>query len=351
MTNWNRSALVMASALGLLCAFGGTNPLLAQRRSAGTTEATALAWPAPPAPAAVRFVETLPRTDDSGHGSFLRTLGRVFSLSRKPEGIVRPLGIAAHDGVLYVADPGSHALLIYDMKHNRFRRIDKAGKENLASPVGVAAGGDQIYVSDSALKKVFVYDKRGRFLRVFTEEPLERPTGLAFDQRSGRLYVADTIAHQVLVFSTRGKLENRLGRRGTAAGEFNYPTHLWLDRTASLFVIDSLNYRVQIFRNDGSVETAFGHQGDSSGTFASPKGIALDSQGHLYVVDALFDSVQIFNRQGGLLLTFGERGTRPGQFWLPSGIFIDDQDRIYVADSQNQRVQVFEFLGEPGNVR
>ncbi|HEX7288973.1 MAG TPA: L-dopachrome tautomerase-related protein [Candidatus Angelobacter sp.] len=348
MRAFHKSAVVVGAAVALLLASSGNKPGLLAQEGASRP---GLAWPSPPAPAAIRFLSVLPRPGgESGNGSLFRSLGRVVS-SKPAERMVRPLGVAAHQGLVYVADPGSHALLIYDIERNSVHRIAKAGNDALESPVGVAIGGENVYLADSSLKKVSVYDRHGRFLRTFTDEAFARPTGLAFNEKLGRLYVADTAAHQVLVFNANGKLERRVGQRGTAAGEFNYPAHLWSGADDSLLVVDSLNYRVQVLSNQGNVESLFGRLGDTSGEFASPKGIAADSQGHVYVVDSLFGCIQIFNRKGELLLTFGENGTGPGQFWLPAGIFIDDKDRIYVADSYNQRVQVFEFLGEPGEER
>jgi DNA-binding beta-propeller fold protein YncE len=343
-----KSVVVIGSAMALLFPTAGSKPGLYAQESASRP---ALVWPGAPASAVIRFVSVLPRPGAvAGRGSFFRSLGRVVS-SKVDEGMVRPLGVAARQGLLYVADPGSHALWIYDLERNSVHRIVKAGSDSLESPVGVAVGRENVYVADSSLKKVSVYDRHGRFIRNFTEETFQRPTGLTFDEMSGRLYVADTAAHQVLVFSADGRLNRRLGQRGTEAGEFNYPAHLWSGADGSLFVVDSLNYRVQILKREGQAESVFGRLGDSSGEFAAPKGIATDSHGHLYVVDSLFGCVQIFNRKGELLLTFGENGSGPGQFWLPAGIFIDEKDRIYVADSYNQRVQVFEFLGEPGEER
>jgi DNA-binding beta-propeller fold protein YncE len=306
-----------------------------------------LVWPAPPAAPAIRFVATLPRLDaKSGGGSFFTALGRIVASGPKAA-MARPLGVAASRGVLYLTDPGGHALFVYDIGKNSVQKISRAGNDNLESPIGVIGGAERIFVSDSALRKIFVYDLRGRFLKTFTDHELARPTGLAFDEKSRKLYVADTAAHQVLVFGDDGVLQKAWGSRGSGPGQFNYPTHLWLDRDGSLLVVDSMNYRVQIFRSDGGFAGEFGHQGDASGEFASPKGVAADSDGHVYLVDALFDSVQIFNRHGELLLTFGERGAGPGQFWLPAGIFVDEKNRIYVADSYNQRIQMFEFLGVP----
>ncbi len=337
-------------ALAILCAALCVTLLPQQRQpaAAGQEASGTLVWPAPPNRATIRFLHSLPAPEasTSRRESLFHRLSRAV-FSKSDEAMLRPLGIAGKNGTLYVTDPGGHALFIYDLSKKSVHKISKAGVELLVSPVGIAAGKDRVFVSDSALKRVFAYDRRGRFLKTITGPDLQRPTGLALDEESGRLYVTDTAAHHVRIYSEDGKSEGSFGRRGTGDGEFNFPTHLWLDGKGSLYVVDALNYRVQVFRLDGTFVARFGRHGDGSGDFASPKGIAADSRGHLYVVDALFDAVQIFDRQGRLLLSFGERGVAPGQFWLPAGVSIDEKDHIYVADSYNRRIQVFEFVGAP----
>jgi DNA-binding beta-propeller fold protein YncE len=350
MGKLTRTRVLRFLTLVALCGGLGMKLLSRNREpvAAGQEQVHNLVWPTPPARATIRFLSNVPAREGfkDSKGSLLHRLGKVL-FPKSSDAMIRPLGLAATNGVLYVTDTGGHALLIFDLEKKSLHRITKAGSEILVSPVGVAVGKDRIFLSDSSLKRILVYDRRGRFLKTFAGHDLQRPTGLALDERSGKLYVADTATHQVRIYRLDGTLENSFGKRGTGDGEFNYPTHLWLDGKDALYVADSLNYRIQIFRPDGAFVTRFGRHGDGSGDFASLKGIAADSHGHVYVVDALFDAIQIFDRQGRLLLSFGERGIGPGQFWLPAGVFIDDKDRIYVADSYNRRIQVFEFIGGP----
>lgn len=307
-------------------------------------------WPQPPARPVVRFVETIGSPRDLGaRTSLFGRLGHAL-LGRGDERLIRPAAVAVtgagKDRTIYVADPGARALyVVTGSGRASVRKIAKAGEQPLVSPVGVAAGNRLVYVSDSVLKRIFVFDRKGRFLRAFGGGELARPTGLALDQRLGRLYVADTAAHRIVAYDEDGRQQTSFGARGIGDGQFNYPTHLGLDAAGSLHVVDSLNYRVTRFDPGGAFLAKFGRHGDGSGDFASPKGISVDTRGYVYVVDALFDAVQIFESTGRLLLTFGERGVGPGQLWLPSGVAVDGS-RIYVADSYNQRLQVFEFVGD-----
>jgi DNA-binding beta-propeller fold protein YncE len=273
-----------------------------------------------------------------------------FVAGADEEWLVRPTGVAADGQRVYVADPGARALWILDPAAGEVRRVREATGGALASPVAVAIGPrGLVFVADSERAEVLAYDAGGAPAGTAARAGLRRPAGLAYDAARDRLYVADSAAHRIAVFASDGRPLGTLGRRGTGPGEFNFPTHLALDREGRLLVTDSLNFRLQALDAEGAFQRSFGLHGDASGEFASPKGVALDSAGHVYVVEALFDAVQIFDRSGRYLLAFGERGTAPGQFSLPGGVSIDGKDRIYVADSYNQRIQVFQYLRGAGD--
>ncbi len=323
-----------------------SRPLPAEREVIGG----ALVWPQPPHRPRIRFVRAVARPADLGiRPSFWQRLGE-FLAGKEEEWFIRPTGVAARGSVIYVADPGAQALWVLDPQASRFRRIREAGGQRFVSPVALALGvNDLIYLADSFLAKVFVLDADGKLKATIADPRLLRPAGLAYDAARDRLYVADSAAHRVWIYAGDGRPVGAIGRRGTGNGEFNFPTHVAVDRMGILSVTDSLNFRLQLFNPDGSLSGQFGRHGDSSGDFAMPKGVAADNEGHLYVAEALFDAVQIFDRRGQFLLAFGERGLGPGQFWLPGGVFIDGRDWIYVADAYNQRIQIFEYLAGGGD--
>jgi DNA-binding beta-propeller fold protein YncE len=332
------AVLLLGLLLGSGCDRGGRPP-------AAGAELPELTWPAPPAQPRIRFVHTVAGPADLGiRPSFWQRVGGLLA-GREPETFVRPAGVASRDGVLYVADPGGPALWILDARASRSLRVENVGGQRLVSPVAVAlAPAGQVFLADSALARVFRLDGAGRAIGTLTHPDLRRPAGLAYDAARDRLYVADSAAHRIFVFAGRGQPVGEIGRRGTAPGEFNFPTHLALAPDGGLLVTDALGYRIQRFALDGTPAGHFGRHGNTAGDFASPKGVAFDSQGHIYVVEALFDAIQIFDRTGQYLMGFGDRGGGRGQLSLPGGLFIDAEDRIYVGDAYNARVQVFQYL-------
>lgn len=308
-----------------------------------------LVWPKPPAPARIRYLKSIAGPADWGiaKGFFGRLLDKLTG--NKDFHFVRPTGVVERDGVLYVADPGAQSLFLFDARRNSAQQLNRVGRETLVSPVALALGpADTLFLVDSRLKKVYALDRLGQLRQVVAQQGLQRPVALAYDTAGERLYVADSLAHQVLVYALDGRLLQTIGKNGRGDGEFNAPTHLALTRDGTLLVTDALNYRIQAFDRAGRFLWKFGKHGDGAGDSAAPKGIAVDSAGNVLVVDALFDAVQIFRQDGVLLLGFGERGTRLGQFSLPSGLFIDPQDIVYVADAYNQRIQVFQRVAVTG---
>jgi len=339
----SRPALLIATLMTLLPAACG---ITTRSVDLHQTDASSVVWPKPPAEPRIHFENSIHNASDLGIRPHLlrRFINSITGKIDDP--FVRPTGIAAHAGIVYIADPGAQALWILDPVHENAIEVHQAGTNGLVAPAAVAVRDDgAVFVADTWAKQVYLIDRDGKFLGIAARNGLQRPAGLAYDGNNGRLYVADSAAHDIAVFDSDGKRISSWGRRGSADGEFNYPTHINIDPQGRILVTDALNFRIQAFDGDGKFLWKFGRHGDGSGDFSSPKGVATDSDGHVYVVDALFDSVQIFNSDGNLLLNFGEQGTRPGQFWLPGGIFIDNEDHIYVCDAYNHRIQVFAYIG------
>lgn len=262
-------------------------------------------------------------------------------LQRPQSGAVDPAGR------IFVTDASRRALFVFDAPAGELKVWEKAeGFSNFESPIGVAVGpGGTILVSDAQLGIVARLDAAGEPQAAIGRGELQRPTGLAWDVRSDRIYVADTQAHAIKVFDSQGRMLGIFGRRGDGPGEFNYPTFLALHGD-ELFVVDSMNHRVQVIdAATGGHRRSFGERGLYVGNLVRPKGVAIDRERNVYVVESYFDHLLVFDRRGDFLLGYGGVGRDPGKFYLPAGVWTDDRDRVFVADMFNGRVMVFQFLG------
>lgn len=300
-----------------------------------------LVWPLPPDTPRIKYLRSIYTEDDiERQYSFTELL---FGASA-PASLIRPYGISARQGKVYVSDIGYRRVLVFDLRAKRVTALgDEGGIQMPANAVADSAG--RVYVADAGGSKISLYDAGGGYTTAFVVRG-SAPVSIALNESLGRIYVVDRRNHRVVTLGLDGRQLFEFGGRGNEDGKFNIPLDITLDSQGDLYVLDSGNFRVQMFNADGGFLGKFGSVGDAPGFFANPKGIAVDSDGHIYVTDAAFSNYQIFDRQGNTLLFVGTLGPRPGQMHLPAGIAID-QDVIYVADQLNRRIQVFEYLKAP----
>ncbi len=242
----------------------------------------------------------------------------------------------------------------------------------LIEPTGVAVGGASVYVADPQSQRIDVYDLAGLFLFAFGNEVspsggstctpatgcvLGAPgvTAGAMSEpydvtptSSGGLAVTDSANFRVDVFSAAGLFLYAFGKdvnplddsdRCTvatgcqagddddAAGAFSRPTAILSDGHGDLFVADRDNSRVAQFALEGTFERAFGEgvrngglvfqtctqasgclagkASNLAGSIANPYGVAGDCQGAVYVSE--HSSAPGWTR----VERFGEAGTAP----------------------------------------
>ena len=312
-------------------------------------------WPAPPETPRYRYVGQLTgeenfavdNTGESAGVGLLKWIVGLFDANEEKVVLKRPqTGMVDAQGRVYVTDIINQAVFVFDQTGGQLHVFTLAeDNRGFVTPIGIAEGPDgQILVADAGLGRVFRLDRAGKPLGSFGKDILVRPTGLARDAERGRIYVADTHAHDVKVFDDNGILVDVVGHRGEDEGALNFPTHLAYadDR---LYVTDGLNARVQVFDMQGRVISTVGRRGLYLGNMTRPKGVAVDTTGNIYVVESFYDNLLVFNSQGQFLLPIGGTGKEVGQFYLPSGVWSDRQNRIYVADMFNGRIVIFQFLG------
>lgn len=316
------------------------------------------------------FVETL-RNEASLRGESLREVANATDPSTT---LQRPNGVFADAFRVYVTDtyltdkyidPGSASNPVPGETSARIFVFDR-GKQTAAvfgppprvptppliqhddvkllapSSIAVDATG-VIFVSDSQQGRVFGYDRNGRLLiEIGRAGDFSSPSGLAVDNVANRLYVADSHARLIKVYTNTGTWLTDMGGSGTTG--FKSLSAITLDRGGNLYVLDGRGLRVSLYGQDGKFLRDFNVTGDAPGLSVRPKGIAVDSSGRVYITDSVNNNVLIFDQGGKLIQTWGRTGRLSGDFWTPAGIYIDDRDYIYIADQTNGRVQVFQNI-------
>jgi hypothetical protein len=207
--------------------------------------------------------------------------------------------------------------------------------------------------------QVFAVELDGR-RRLTLEQPDAnwQPTGVAVDEDSGDVWVADGYgASLVHRFAADGRLVATLtGDEG--AGRFNQPHDVLIDRrgrTPELLVADRVNARIQVYDLQGRFRRVVG-----DGILAGPTQMAVDRD-RLVVTDLLAGRVTILDAAGRLVthlfaqpspqeswatladewpLARGSNGMldraplEPGAFLAPHGVAGDDAGTIFVTEFQ-----------------
>lgn len=317
----------------------------------------AVVWPAPPEPARFVYEATLRNgrsLHDEATPGALRQLLTGEDTGRASFG--KPMAVAARQGRIYVTDTEGRRVFVFDLPRRRTFSFGLRFEGELKKPAGIAIDGrGQVYVVDSTARRVVVFDALGLYLRqIDGARDWVRPTALAVSADGARLHVVDTggvdnDSHRVWTHAASGQALGTLGRRGSAAGEFNLPTDAAMAPDGTLWVLDAGNFRVQAFGADGRFLRAFGAVGSGLGQFARPRGLAVDGDGLVYVSDAAFCNVQVFQPDGRLLLAIGARAERdaPGRYLLPAKLAADETGRLYIVDQFLHKVEVLRRLPEP----
>lgn len=309
-------------------------------------QAESIRWPLPPAKTRYVYVKSVygePVTKEEG---FFASLASFLFGEKEPHYFSRPHDIAVSPGgLMVVTDPGAGGFHIINLEQEEYHFIQQLDEDRLNSPIGVAFNKEgNILISDSETAKIYRVSTNGDKLGEIRDKGLLRPTDLAVHPQTGDIYVLDTHGHNVHVYDPSGKKRLQFGKRGHAAGDFNYPTHLGFSPQGELYITDTMNFRVQIFNQKHKFKAMFGKLGDRLGEFSKPKGIALDQRGNVYVVDSHFDHLLIYDQKGRFLLPIGGNGSRPGYFNIPTGVAVSGY-YIYIVDSYNRRVQILKQAG------
>lgn len=325
----------------------------------GGAETAGLAWPAPDRVPRLEYAGELVGERnfvavDGSEGRGRQFLRWIAGLGRSGDDEVRlarpQSGLVDTGGRILVTDAGQSSIFVFDERNGTLNVWKRAAAlKDFIAPVDIVEDGQGSYlVSDSELGGVFRLGANGEPLGPFAEGAFERPTGLGMDPRNGDVYVADTGAHVVKVFSSSGDLQRVVGipgDNGAVPGELNAPLHVEVfDGRA--YVTDALNASVQVFSSDrGEPLGPIGRRGLFVGNLVRPKGVTTDKDGNVYVVESYYDHLLVFDKRGQFLLPVGGTGSEPGKFFLPAGAWSDTQDRIFVADMFNGRVVIFRFRG------
>jgi DNA-binding beta-propeller fold protein YncE len=258
---------------------------------------------------------------------------------------VLPTGVAlTPDGSTFVTDTENDRILKLDSDGRVAATFDSSSDQRLElrGPMAIASDGRSLFVANSLAAEVLVLDLSGRLQKTLPLTPQSdeamtpRPIGLAVTAE-GNIVVADADNHQVLLLDSDGGVLKTIGTGSRASGRdgFNVPGALTLDSAGNIYVVDTLNGRVVELSPSGEFVAQFGELGDTAGALARPKGVVVDAEGNVLVSDGLLAAVQVFSPRGDYLGVIGRKDpTDPASGSLlqaPAGLWLEGE-RLYVMD-------------------
>ena len=297
------------------------------------------------------------------------TNGDVAPQSSAPTGLSEPQFVAVDgNGKIYATNPFTMSITIYAKgSSGDVAPLATIGGSNtgLNFPVGIALDSSgKIYVtncpscsSNSGTPSVTVYPALGSSTGMLNESPsatisggstgLMSPEGIAVDSTSGDIYVADSAAASVFVYSggSSGNVAPSATISGGTTGLMS-PKGIAEQTGGDIYVADSVAVSVFVYSagSNGNIAPTATISGGKTG-LAKPFGVALDSSSNIYVTNST-PSVTVYSEgsSGNVSPTATIRGSNT-TLDVPTGVTLDSSNKIYVADQSTSSVAVYAALG------
>jgi len=273
----------------------------------------------------------------------------------------------AADGLLYVTDPGTCSVFIYDPNTNDPNLTPVGELRGLDKPLSVAVdNAGFIYVGNDGRNNVEIFNPSGNRIRTIGDGFIQMPNSIKVGP-DDNIYICDSLADAVYVYDLKGKLQRTIG-----SGLVSFPSSIEIATIETspgvfeteLYVADQRHYKIKVFDLEGNLKREFGNFARKEGYFNPTliwqgyyvclQSIVMDDQGRLHVLDSAMKKVQILDPVNLVYITddgdpyyiatfldsYGEEGTGPGQLKLPQDIAINAGGDVAVANNGNNRVEV-----------
>ena len=248
---------------------------------------------------------------------------------------------------VYVFNRGEHPMMVFEPDGSF---ITSWGEELFVRPHGLTLGPDEtLFCVDDMAHCVYQCSLDGEVLMTIgtpgkpaprlSGEPFNQPTKVAFDPKSGDLYISDGYGNpRVHKYSAAGEHLFSWGEHGTDPGQFNLVHSMATDAEGRVYIADRESHRVQIFDDQGNYIDQWNNlhrpcglhiQGDQAYIGQLLTHLAVNAD-----YPNLGACVSIHDLTGRRLAKLGEAlpGEAPGQFTTPHGLAVDSRGDLYVGE-------------------
>ncbi|MBN2138788.1 MAG: SMP-30/gluconolactonase/LRE family protein [Sedimentisphaerales bacterium] len=251
-----------------------------------------------------------------------------------------------------------HSLLVVD-KTGRIQRLDSKGGFlgvmnmpiiDAGKPTGLTIHPNgKLYVADTHYHRVVVFSEEGELIQQFGgfgegDGQFIYPTDVVFSS-SGLIYVTEYGGNdRVSVFDEAGVFQYCFGEPGVGEGQLSRPSAMCIDeRRERLYVADACNHRIAVYGLDGVLSGYIGSAGRGAGELRYPYDMAILQDGTLVVCEFGNNRIQLFDPDGHSIGVYGRAGRELGQLAFPWAVAVDNRNRAYIVDAGNNRIQVWQL--------
>ena len=273
----------------------------------------------------------------------------------------------AADGLLYVTDPRSCSVFIYDPNIADPNLTVVGELKGLDKPLGIAVdSAGFIYVGNDGRNNVEIFNPSGNRIRTVGDGVIMMPNSIKIGP-DDNIYICDSMSDCVHVYDINGNPLRTIG-----SGLLLFPSAIEIATVQTspgvfeteLYVADQAHYQVKVFDLEGNLKREFGNFAKKGmggfgplkwqGYFVNIQSLAIDDLGRLHVLDSAMKKVQILDPVNLIYKTdrdpsyyiatyidyYGEEGTAPGQLKLPQDIAVSTSGDVAVTNNGNNRVEV-----------
>ncbi|MCB2156269.1 NHL repeat-containing protein [bacterium] len=247
-----------------------------------------------------------------------------------------------------IAVTADETLWVTDPIGNRVAQFSK-GSLKLAEfptgpqPVGLAVlDNGTVVVGEDGLDRIALYSPDGTFIDTLGSGigEIGRPTAIAVDNQSGRIYAIDSESARVRVFTTNGDPATSWGGHSL----FEYPVDVAVNPNAGeVYVADQQKLEIFAFSPSGTLLRRFGTAGYAPGQFGRIQALEVDGQGQILVLDSYQNHIQLLTPTGDHITTFGYFGNWRGSLANPIDLGVIPSERVYVTSPGTQTIQSYRY--------
>ena len=213
------------------------------------------------------------------------------------------------------------------------------GELNWPCGVAINEATNQLFVANCKNSRIEIFSETGEYLNQLGERELHNPWGIAIHENS--LFVSNLLIHTISKYSlTDFSLVKQIGREGSNNGEFKYPRQLTTDPNGHVYVADAENHRICVLDTDLHHMRNITHQ-----SISQPHDIKL-SHDRIYVLcPGKNPCMLVLSIEGDMLHSLISRG-QGMDVLIPWFFCLDRNNNIVISDRGTHCIRVFSPAGD-----